>query len=307
MGKSISGFRILFVHTFLLISAIRASTDTLTPGQSIRDGDLLVSADGSFELGFFSPGISKGRYLGIWYQKISAGTVVWVANRETPLNDSSGALIVTGQDKKTRNSSDWSIWINIVGGIARGLLYLHQDSRLRIIHRDLKAGNVLLDNDMNPKIADFGMARTFGGDQTEANTNKIVGTYGYMSPEYAVDGLFSVKSDVFSFGVLVLEIAWRLWNEGRPLELINEPEQDSSTLSEIIRCIHVGLLCVQKRPEDRPNMSSVIVMLSSGISLPQPKQPGFFTERNLPELESSTSNQKSFCTNEITVSFLGPR
>ncbi|KAJ6966567.1 hypothetical protein NC652_004199 [Populus alba x Populus x berolinensis] len=102
-------------------------------------------------------------------------------------------------------------------------------------------------------------------------------------------------------------IAWRLWNEGRPLELINEPEQDSSTLSEIIRCIHVGLLCVQKRPEDRPNMSSVIVMLSSGISLPQPKQPGFFTERNLPELESSTSNQKSFCTNEITVSFLGPR
>jgi hypothetical protein len=92
-----------------------------------------------------------------------------------------------------------------------------------------------------------------------------------------------------------------------PLELINEPEQDSCTLSEIIRCIHVGLLCVQKRPEDRPNMSSVIVMLSSGISLPQPKQPGFFTERNLPERESSSSNQKSFSTNEITVSFLGPR
>jgi hypothetical protein len=111
MGKSISGFIILFVHTFLLISAIRASTDTLTPGQSIRDGDLLVSADGSFELGFFSPGISKGRYLGIWYQKISAGTVVWVANRETPLNDSSGALIVTDQGILILlNSSKDAIW-----------------------------------------------------------------------------------------------------------------------------------------------------------------------------------------------------
>ena len=101
--------------------------------------------------------------------------------------------------------------------------------------------------------------------------------------------------------------AWRLWNEERPLKLINEPEQDSFTLSEIIRCIHVGPLCVQQRPEDRPNMSSVIVMLSSGICLPQPKQPGFFTERNLPEGESSSGNQKSCCTNEITVSLLEPR
>lgn len=111
MEKSISGLRILFVHTFLLISAIRVSTDTLTPGQSIRDGDVLVSADGSFELGFFSPINSKGRYLGIWYQKISAGTVVWVANRETPLNNSSGALIVTDQGILILlNSSKDAIW-----------------------------------------------------------------------------------------------------------------------------------------------------------------------------------------------------
>ncbi|CAL5390606.1 unnamed protein product [Camellia sinensis] len=122
---------------------------------------------------------------------------------------------------------DWPKRFHIINGTARGLLYLHPDSRLRIFHRDLKASNILLDIDTNPKISFFGLARSFGGNETEANTKRVVGTYGYMSPTYAIDGLFSVKSDEFSFGVLVLEIVTQVIASTslamcKSLELIDE-------------------------------------------------------------------------------------
>ncbi|KAG8502659.1 hypothetical protein CXB51_000145 [Gossypium anomalum] len=223
---------------------------------------------------------------------------------------------------------DWRIRMHIIDGIARGVLYLHHDSRLRIIHRDLKASNILLDNNMNPKISDFGLARKFGLDQTQAKTRRVVGTYGYMSPEYALDGLFSMKSDVFSFGVLVLEIisgkknrgfshpehdhnilghAWTLWMGKRPLELIDTAFGDLYNATEVLRCINVALLCVQQSPPDRPNMSLVLLMLCGDSVLPQPKQPGFFIERNLPMTDSISEKNEMFSIYESTTTSLEPR
>ncbi|KAK9714797.1 hypothetical protein RND81_06G121000 [Saponaria officinalis] len=160
-------------------------------------------------------------------------------------------------DPNQRNVLDWQKRFSIIRGICRGLLYLHRDSRLRIIHRDLKPSNILLDEELNPKISDFGMARIFDSKQDQASTLRVVGTYGYMSPEYALQGRFSEKSDVFSFGVLLLEIVsgkrnhkfqdhesfnllsytWNLWNQNNMFSLIDPAILNQSFERQIFKCI----------------------------------------------------------------------
>ncbi|KAJ7948541.1 S-receptor-like serine/threonine-protein kinase [Quillaja saponaria] len=231
-------------------------------------------------------------------------------------------------DQTQRRLLVWSRRHHIICGIARGLLYLHQDSRLRIIHRDIKASNILLDSEMNPKISDFGLARTFGGDQSAANTERVVGTYGYMAPEYAMDGNFSAKSDVFSFGILLMEIitgkknsgfysyndslnlveyAWNLWREERPLELIDEFIKETCNLSEVRRFIHICLLCLEQHPQDRPSMSSVVLMLGSDAVLPQLRQPGFFIGEHLHGGSSSQFTNSSPSINGLSITVLDAR
>ncbi|CDY10854.1 BnaC01g14690D [Brassica napus] len=241
-------------------------------------------------------------------------------------------------DSTKRSQLDWTRRYKIIGGITRGILYLHQDSRLTIIHRDLKASNILLDEDMNPKIADFGMAKNFRMDQTEDNTGRVVGTFGYMPPEYVANGQFSTKSDVYSFGLLILEIiggkknssfnetdgsisnlvtyVWRLWNNDSLLELVDPVIGDNYDKYEVIRCVHIGLLCVQENPTDRPTMLTIFQMLTNtSVTLPVPEPPGFFfrvRSEKIPLAESlqpgpSTCMSIACSVNDVSITCVSPR
>ncbi|XP_028795374.1 putative receptor-like protein kinase At4g00960 [Neltuma alba] len=223
---------------------------------------------------------------------------------------------------------NWVERCKIIGGVARGILYLHEYSRLKIIHRDLKPSNILLDDELNPKISDFGLAKMVAINTNEGSTNRIVGTYGYMSPEYAMYGQYSEKSDVFSFGVIMLEIisgkkntsrhsqsqhadgllscAWKQWKEEKLLEILDSNIKEFGSYNEVIKCIQIGLLCVQEDPDTRPTMAAVVSYLSNdSIQLPLPEEPAFFLDVRIGP--STSGSKESGSTIEVSMSEFFPR
>ncbi|XP_010418300.2 PREDICTED: receptor-like serine/threonine-protein kinase SD1-8, partial [Camelina sativa] len=227
----------------------------------------------------------------------------------------------------TRSSSlNWQKRFDIAIGIARGLSYLHQDSRFKIIHLDLKPSNILLGVDMIPKISDFGMAKTLARDETEAIATGGGGTFGYMPPEYLRNNIFSVKYDVFSFGVLLLEILsgkrnsrfpalndgetllsyiWSNWSEGKGLEIVDPAITSSSEFrpDQVLRCIQIGLLCVQQLAQDRPTMWLVVLMLESEtVDIDMPKSPGDTSSSSREHLDD-----ESYSVCQMTMSTMNGR
>uniref|UniRef100_A0A7N2L117 non-specific serine/threonine protein kinase n=1 Tax=Quercus lobata TaxID=97700 RepID=A0A7N2L117_QUELO len=235
-------------------------------------------------------------------------------------------------DPIRRNILDWKKRIDIIDGITQGLLYLQEYSRMIIIHRDLKSSNILLDEEMKPKISDFGMARIFKKDEHEANTDRIVGTYGYIPPEYARKGVYSTKSDVYSFGVLLLQIisgkrtafyhgldeyvklleyAYELWKEGKGMEFMDPTLDDTTSSCKLIRCMQIALLCVQENAIDRPSMLEVSSMLKNEtLVVTNPKKPAFSTKRDEgdekdPKLQAL--QQEIFSVDDLTITELVAR
>ncbi|CAN6199283.1 unnamed protein product [Urochloa humidicola] len=241
-------------------------------------------------------------------------------------------------DTRTGNKIRWDQQYNVIVGIAKGIMYLHEDSRFRIIHRDLKANNILLDENSDPKIADFGLAKLLG-DHTQTKTATVAGTYGYMAPEYAVQGRVSPKVDVFSFGVLLLEIVtrrrnsssydcdtvnllsdvWNCWTKGTMPQMLDQTLEGYSR-TQALRCIQIGLLCAQPDPDDRPDIASVVAMLTrDNMELQAPAQPAFYFGRASPAAPQSYErciyiydrtdviSREDITVNEVTLTDPYPR
>uniref|UniRef100_J3M1F4 Protein kinase domain-containing protein n=1 Tax=Oryza brachyantha TaxID=4533 RepID=J3M1F4_ORYBR len=197
-----------------------------------------------------------------------------------------------------RLNLDWATRFEIFLGIARGLAYLHEESRIRVVHRDIKAGNVLLDANLNPKISDFGLAKLYDDKKTHVST-KVAGTFGYLAPEYAMRGHMTEKVDVFAFGVVLLETlagrpnyddaleedkiyifewVWGLYESNRPLDIV-DPNLTEFNSEEVLRALHVALLCTQGSPQRRPPMSRVVAMLTGDAEVAEvAAKPSYITE-----------------------------
>ncbi|MED6198747.1 hypothetical protein PIB30_069509 [Stylosanthes scabra] len=206
---------------------------------------------------------------------------------------------------------NWSTRFQIILGVARGLQYLHEDSHLRIVHRDIKASNILLDDKFHPKIGDFGLARFFPEDQAYLST-QFAGTLGYTAPEYAIRGELSEKADIYSFGVLLLEIiccrkntdltlpsgmqylpeyAWKLYENSKTMELVDPKlKEDGLVEKDVMQAFHVAFLCLQPLANLRPPMSEIVALLTFKIDMvTTPMRPAFLDRKRKSDVRTTPS------------------
>ncbi|KOM52784.1 hypothetical protein LR48_Vigan09g144300 [Vigna angularis] len=226
-----------------------------------------------------------------------------------------------------KGSLNWQQRYDIILGTARGLAYLHEEFHVSIIHRDIKTGNILLDDDLQPKIADFGLARLLPGDRSHLST-KFAGTLGYTAPEYAMHGQLSEKADTYSYGIVVLEIisgqkstdvkneeecreyllqrAWKLYERGLQLELVDEAiDPNEYDAEEVKKIIEIALLCTQASAASRPTMSEVVVLLKSK-SLMEHMRPTMpvFVDTNMINREGNSASSSNAT---VSISVLSAR
>ncbi|KAI5674599.1 hypothetical protein M9H77_14963 [Catharanthus roseus] len=210
------------------------------------------------------------------------------------------SLAQTLLDGRCNIPFSWQIRTKLSIGVARGLAFLHEDVRPHIIHRDIKASNILLDKDLTPKISDFGLAKLIPPNMTHVST-RVAGTIGYLAPEYAVRGQLTRKADIYSFGVLLIEIVsgrcntntrlpieeqyllertWKLYERRELVELIDISMNGEFDAEQACRFLKIGLLCTQDSPKLRPSMSTVVKMLSGEIDIDDNKitKPGLISD-----------------------------
>ncbi|XP_054796500.1 cold-responsive protein kinase 1-like [Prosopis cineraria] len=229
-----------------------------------------------------------------------------------------------------KGSLNWKQRYNIILGTARGLAYLHEEFHVCIIHRDIKTSNILLDDDFQPKIADFGLARLLPKDQSHLNT-KFAGTMGYTAPEYAMHGQLSEKVDTYSYGVVLLEIisgqksgelkiddsselllqrAWRLHERGMHIDFVDKTlDPNEYDAEEVKKIIEIALLCTQASPAARPTMSEIVVMLKSKglMEHKKPTMPVYVDTNLRPRTNNSMSNGTSSSNATVSISSLSGR
>ncbi|WZY98239.1 hypothetical protein YC2023_070568 [Brassica napus] len=198
--------------------------------------------------------------------------------------------------KNTVHILSWKQRFTIIIGISEGLEYLHRGSEVKIIHRDIKTSNILLDQNLSPKIADFGLARSLGTDKTQTNTG-IAGTLGYLAPEYLIKGQLTEKADVYAYGVLIIEIAtgkknnafsqgtssvlhsvWEHFKADTLKSSVDPRLKGMFTEEDALKVLEIGLLCVQSSVELRPSMSEIVYMLKNNdCKFDSPRQPPFLS------------------------------